>query len=420
MKGNKKDLQFYYLFFLSITGIAAVIYGIFWAGQAVDYKALIQQNIANVTSIEKITGTKQAYKVEASGGRHYVVCDSAMGYQSKIETMSIIDEKGLVEKVLITKQSETPDFFERLYKQNYFNSFNGLSVKEPIFLGGASGYSGYLADKQTGNYIDRVSGSTVSSHAVAEAVNRGNLYLSRQIFNTAWANPYDVFQLTWKELAMIVMYLIALTGVYVKKLARIRIWVLMVSISVLGFLINQFVTANLLFSLVNLQIPGITNLKWYVLMSGSLGVIIFLGKNLYCTWICPFGATQEFLNKIAGFKPLKISQTVIKKLKLVPPTILWVALILGTCLGNYGTINYQPFGAFFLLRATWVMWLMLPIFLFMSLFFNRFYCQFFCPVGFIYNLLNRYRNKGVRTWNKNWNRWKNKKEEGQKTCSSQS
>jgi len=419
MKGKKRDLEFYYLFFLSMTAIAAIIYSVFWEGQAADYKALIQQNISGVTSVEKIIGTKPAFKVEASGGRYYAVCDSAVGYQSKIEMMSIIDEKGLVEKVLVIKQGETPDFFDRLYKQKYFDSFNGLSIKEPIYLGGASGYSGYLADTQTGNYIDRISGSTVSSHAVAKAVNGGNLYLSRQIFNTAWTDPYDLFQLTWKDLAMIVMYLIALAGVYIKKLVRIRIWILLVSIGVLGFMINQFVTANLLFSLIQLQIPGITNLKWYVLIAGSLGFIIFLGKNLYCAWICPFGAAQEFLNKIAGFKPLGISQTVIKKLKLVPPTILWVALILGTCLGNYGTLNYQPFGALFLLKATWVIWLMLPVFLFMSLFFNRFYCQFFCPVGFVYNLLNRWRNKGVRTWKQTWDRWKNKKEEGQKTCSSQ-
>ncbi|TCX53431.1 4Fe-4S binding protein [Dehalobacter sp. 14DCB1] len=412
MKGKKRDLEFYYLFFLSITAIAAIIYSVFWTGQAVDYKALIQQNIPSVTSVEKIIGTKPAYMVEASGGRYYAVCDSAVGYQSRIEMMSIIDEKGLVEKVLVTKQGETPIFFERLYKQKYFDSFNGLSLKEPIYLGGASGYTGYLADSKTANYVDRISGSTVSSHAVAEAVNSGNLYLSRQIFNTSWANPYDLFQVTWKDLAMIVMYLIALAGVYIKKLVRIRTWILLVSIGVLGFMINQFVTANLLFSLIQLQIPGITNLKWYVLMAGSLGFIVFLGKNLYCAWICPFGAVQESLNKIAGFKPLGISQTVIKKLKLVPPTILWVAFILGTCLGNYGTLDYQPFGALFLLKATWVIWLMLPVFLFMSLFFNRFYCQFFCPVGFIYNLINRWRNKGVRTWKQIWNRWKNKKEEG--------
>ncbi len=420
MKGKKRNPESYYLLLLLITGIVAIIYGVFWTGQSVDYMALIKQNITGVSSVEKIIGTKLTFKAEASGGIYYAVVDSAVGYQSKVEIMSIIDEKGLVEKVVVTKHGETPVFFERLYKEKYFESFTGLSVKEPIYLGGASGYSGYLNDIKTGNYVDRITGSTISSHAVAEAVNKGNLHLSRQFFNTSWTNPYELFQFKWKDLAMMALYLVVLVAANIKKLARLRIWLLLVSIGVLGFVINQFVTSNLLFSLIQLQIPRITNLKWYMLMAGSLGFIVFLGKNLYCTWICPFGAVQEVLNKIAGFKPLGISQGVIKKLRLVPPTILWIALILGTYLGNYGTLDYQPFGAFFMFKATWVMWLMMPVFVFASMFFNRFYCQFFCPVGFIYNLLNRWRNKGVRTWKQMWERQKNRKEEKQKTCSSQS
>lgn len=420
MKGKKRDPESYYLWFLLITGILAIVYGIFWTGQSVDYKALIEQSIPGVHAVERIIGTKPTYKIEAQGGIHYAVIDSAVGYQSEIEMMSIVDAKGLVEKVLVTKQRETPAFFERLYKEKYFESFTGLSLREPIYLGGALGYSGYLDDTQTENYIDRITGSTISSHAVAEAVNKGNLYLAQHFFNTSWTNPYELFQFNWKDAAMVGLYLIVLVAANIKKLARVRIWLLLANIGILGFLVNQFVTAGLLFSLIQLQIPEIINLKWYLLMAGSLGFILILGKNLYCAWICPFGAAQECLNKIAGFKPLEISQAVTKKLRLVPPTILWVAIILGTCLGNYGTLDYQPFSAFFMFKASWVMWLMLPVLVFMSLFVNRFYCRFFCPVGFIYNLLDRWRNKGVRTWKQTWERWKNRKKEKQKIFSSQS
>ncbi|EQB21429.1 putative regulatory protein [Dehalobacter sp. UNSWDHB] len=83
--------------------------------------------------------------------------------------------------------------------------------------------------------------------------------------------------------------------------------------------------------------------------------------------------------------------------------------MLGTFLGDYGTLDYQPFSAFFLFKAVWVMWLMLPVFIFISLFISRFYCQFFCPVGFILNLLNRWRNNGVRVWKQMWNRIGNQK-----------
>ncbi|WP_353852864.1 4Fe-4S binding protein [Dehalobacter restrictus] len=417
---NRRGWEYYYQFSLLLTAIIAILYGVFWAPQSVDYKGIIQKNVLGVISIEKMMGNQHAYKIDTAQGRFYAVCDSAIGYQSKVEAMTIVNEKGLIEKVIITKQGETPVFFERLTDQKYFDGFQGLAIKEPIYLGGAYGYSGYLGSIKTNNYIDRVTGSTVSSHAVAEAVNKGNSYLSGQFFNTQWANPYDLFQLSWKDMAMIAMFLIAFASAFIKKLVKIRLAFLLVSVVVLGFLVNQFVTGSLLLSAITLQIPRITNLKWYVLMAGSLGFIILLGKNLYCAWICPFGAVQEILNKAAGFKSLNISQKTIKILRLVAPTILWVALLLGTLLGDYGTLDYQPFGALFLFKSVWLMWLMLPIFLFMSLFISRFYCKFFCPVGFIYNLLNRWRNEEVRIWKQRVDRLKRKKKEKQETLSSHS
>ncbi|TCX50760.1 hypothetical protein C1I38_11135 [Dehalobacter sp. 12DCB1] len=404
MERKKRDLKSYYLMVLFFTAVAAIIYGVCFTGKAVDYPALIQQDFPGVTSIEKILGTQRAYKIDAAGKQYYAVCDSAVGYQSRIEIMTIINDRGLVEKAIVTRQAETPVFFERLYSQKFFDQFNGLSLREPIYLGGAYGYSGFLDKRQTGNFVDRVTGSTVSSHAVAEAVNKGTLYIASQFFAKQWSNPYDVYQLNSKTLTMIVVFLMALAATFSKKMSRFRIWWLLIIIGVMGFFVKEFVTANNLFAIVTLQIPRLTNLGWYVIMAGSLGFVILFGKNIYCTWVCPFGAAQEFLNKAAGFKSLGISPQITRVLKLAAPTILWLAVMLGTWVGDYGTLDYQPFSAFFLFKAVWVMWLMLPVFIFISLFINRFYCQFFCPVGFILNLLNRLRNNGVRIWNQTWNR----------------
>ncbi|MCM1566138.1 MAG: 4Fe-4S binding protein [Dehalobacter sp.] len=404
MERKKRDIKSYYLMALFFTAIAAIIYGACFAEKTIDYPALIRQNVPEITSIEKIVGTIRAYKIDAAGKRYYAVCDSAVGYQSRIETMTILTDKGLVEKVIVTRHAETPVFFDRLYSQKFFDQFKSLSLGEPIYLGGAYGYSGFLDRRQTENFIDRVTGSTVSSHAVAEAVNKGTLYIASQFFDKQWTNPYDIYQLNSKTLAMIVVFLVALIATFIKKISRFRIWWLLIIIGVMGFFVKEFVTANNLFSIVTLQIPRLTNLGWYVIMVGSLGFVVLFGKNIYCTWVCPFGAAQEFLNKAAGFKSLGISPQVTRILKLAAPTILWIAIMLGTWVGDYGTLDYQPFSAFFLFKAVWVMWLMLPIFIFISLFINRFYCQFFCPVGFILNLLNRWRNNGVRVWNQIWNR----------------
>jgi len=410
MASKKRDLESWYLIVLFISAIAAIFYGIFWTSKTIDYEAVIQQNVPGVTSIEKMIGAERAYQVDTVGGKYYAVCDSAVGYQSRIEAMTIVNQKGFVEKVMITQQGETPIFFARLYTDKFFDRFKNLTVKEPIYLKGAAGYSGYLDKRQTNNYIDRVTGSTVSSHAIAEAVNKGTAYIATKFFNTRWSNPYDSYQFNGKDLAMMMIYIIALAAAFIKKLVRLRIWILLASSGVMGFFVKEFVAADNLFSLIiTLQIPGLTNLGWYVLMIGSLGFIVLLGKNIYCAWICPFGAAQEVINKAASFKSLGISPQVTRKLKLAAPTVLWAAIVLGTFLGNYGTLDYQPFSAFFLFKAVWVMWLMLPVFIFISLFISRFYCQFFCPVGFILNLLNRWRNNGVRVWKQIWNRIENQR-----------
>ncbi len=396
MAKKKRDLEFYYLIILFLSGMGAIFYSIIWGDKTIDYEAVLQQNLPGVTAIEKTIGTQRAYKVEAAGARYYAVCDSAVGYQSRIEVMTIADSAGSMVKAVVTKHGETPIFFERLYTQKLFERFEDLSVQEPIYLGGASGYSGDLDSRETDNYIDAITGSTLSSHAVAESVNKSTAYIASQFFNTHWDNPYDRFQFTMKDLAMMMIYLIALAAAYLKKLVRFRLWLLLASFAVMGFYVQRFIAVSNLFSLITLQIPRLTDLGWYVLIIGALGFIVLLGKNMYCAWICPFGAVQEALNKVSGFKSWGISPQTIKKMKLVAPTLLWLAVMLGTFLGDYGTLDYQPFSALFLFKAVWVMWLMLPIFIFISLFISRFYCQFFCPVGFLLTLLNRWRNKGVR------------------------
>lgn len=388
------------MLFLLLTGLAALLYNSLIREQLIDYDALIRQSLVDVQTIERVLGTKPLYVIDTSDGRYYAVVDSASGYQSQVETLSIADEGGRLAAVLITKENETPIFFRRLYEHGFFDGFKGLSAKEPIYFAGAPGYSGYLGNVPTDNYIDAVSGSTISTHAVTEAVNKGTLTISRMYFSNAWNNPYDLPEINSNTLAVVLVFLLALLGSFIKIMGRLRLGFLVVSIALLGFTANQFVTLPMLHSVSQLQIPWVTNIKWYVLLVGSLAVILFTGKNIYCGWICPFGALQEVLNRLAGFKPLTASPPLLAILRLAGPTLLWLAIMLGTGLNNYGTLDYQPFGAMFLFRGSWVQWLILPVLLIMSLFYRRFYCQFFCPVGFLYNLLTRWRNKGVKACQK--------------------
>ncbi|PAB55693.1 4Fe-4S binding protein, partial [Anaeromicrobium sediminis] len=64
------------------------------------------------------------------------------------------------------------------------------------------------------------------------------------------------------------------------------------------------------------------------------------------------------------------------------------------------SLAYDPFGAIFNLTALPIMWMSLPILIFISLFQYRFYCTYFCPIGLTFNLITKLRNRGVKLWKK--------------------
>jgi hypothetical protein len=55
---KRRGWEYYYQFSLLLTAIIAILYGVFWAPQSVDYKGIIQKNVLGVISIEKMIGNR--------------------------------------------------------------------------------------------------------------------------------------------------------------------------------------------------------------------------------------------------------------------------------------------------------------------------------------------------------------------------
>lgn len=393
---KKTTATAYYKIGLLVTGAAALAWSVAAANGEADYEGIIRDNVPEVSSVERTLGTQVRYTVHTGQGDLYAVCDSAVGYQSRIETMTVCDADGVVQGVYVVSESETPVFFERLYDHSYFDQFDQLVIEEPIYLGQASGYTGYIGETQTENYVDAVSGSTVSSHAIAESVNNATATLSQELTESSWDNPYNTYEVKTTDLVLVSVVIAAFILNLWKKSGKFRVWWLLLVTVTMGYYVQFFLSLANLYGLITLQIPPLSNIGWYALMIGSVGIALAMGKNLYCNSICPFGAVQELINRVAGFKQLTPSKKVSLMLRLAAPTLLWIAVLLAAVLGDTGTLDYLPFSALFMLDAVWVMWILLPVILFMSLFVRRFYCQYFCPVGLVLNALVKWRNRGVR------------------------
>ena len=145
----------------------------------------------------------------------------------------------------------------------------------------------------------------------------------------------------------------------------------------------------------------------------GLSAVIFApiwGRALFCGWLCPFGALQELLNKIAinlRIKQKHISANLDKKLKLGKYIVLMI--LAGTFIYSFdlglSASSIEPFKTAITFRfnapflaISWVVTLLI-----IGLFIERAYCRFLCPLGAaaaiigkvrIFNFLHRHNECG--------------------------
>jgi polyferredoxin len=129
---------------------------------------------------------------------------------------------------------------------------------------------------------------------------------------------------------------------------------------------------------------------WWILMAGTLGSVLILGRNIYCHQICPFKIVQDLLQKLSGIK-LKIKPELQRKSRMLIFILSWAALMLIFLSAHPALGSYEPFAMMFSLEGLGIQWYILPASLIGSLFVPLFWCRLFCPVGLYLNEMVRLR-----------------------------
>lgn len=125
-------------------------------------------------------------------------------------------------------------------------------------------------------------------------------------------------------------------------------------------------------------------IQWFAIAAA----LLFWGRGAYCGWLCPFGALQELLNKIA--RALKVPQWTLPwglherlwPLKYMIFLGLFGLSIVSIPLAEtYAEI--EPFKTAIILKFVrdWPFVVFAVILLLAGLFIERFYCRYLCPLG---------------------------------------
>jgi polyferredoxin len=148
-----------------------------------------------------------------------------------------------------------------------------------------------------------------------------------------------------------------------------------------------------------------TNLLNFAVMSGVLGVSIMAGRA-FCGWMCPLGAVQEGLAKLArrlggekrhirgkpaaGRLPVNIPIWADRPLRWAKYLIL-VLVLAASAFAVYPPLHdICPVRAVFSFRLeTGLLWSVLGVFLVTSFLVERSWCKYLCPLGATLAIFNK-------------------------------
>lgn len=307
--------------------------------------------------------------VRVGGGEGAVFSSADAGYEptgygGPINVLILITPAGTVGKVKILQHMETPSYMRGA--SAFLEKFRGAPVSAPLMVG---------------EDLDAMTRATVSSEAIAAAVRLAARRGAREIYGRMDIPPEEkrvAVDWSWAVVA-VGFFVLAFVGRRV-RVESFRIAVLFAAAGLLGFWGGRFVAVGDVgrFALLTVP-PPLPRLSLYALLIVGT-VVAFARGNLYCGWVCPFGAFTEVLYKLPVPK-LSVSPAFTRRAARL--RIIVLAVVLGLVIGTRALDAgaYEPFDQAFAWVGGTLAFVFLAFVLVASVFHYRFFCRYLCAVG---------------------------------------
>lgn len=304
--------------------------------------------------------------------------------------------------------------------QRYTEQYSGLNVHDRVRID-AHGREGYVG-------VDGITGATISLMVINRSVMKSVRMVTEAFLYDVEKQPkridseeekrleMEYWLQIWKErpvplillmiaffVLLVILFFQDLLVVRKQMFVIVRSTYLVFTVGFIGYYLGaQLSIMNMLtffirisgeFSWETLMIDPAIFLLWaFVAVS-----ILLWGRGVFCGWLCPFGALQELLHKMAirlGLPRFELSSMVHERLWAIKYFIL-IALV-GISLDSIGTaaifVEVEPFKTSFSLAFQREWWFVLYAvgLLVISLFNSKFYCKYLCPLGAALSIMGRY------------------------------
>lgn len=126
----------------------------------------------------------------------------------------------------------------------------------------------------------------------------------------------------------------------------------------------------------------------FILWAFVAMTLLLWGRGVYCGWLCPFGATQELINKVSRhFKVRQFEFPYMVHERLWALKYIILIILFGVSLQSLADAEYlaeiEPFKTAVLLRfqREWPFVFYAVGLLFVSVFNRKFFCKYLCPLA---------------------------------------
>jgi len=326
------------------------------------------------------------YSATANGTQiGWVTAGKGQGYGGPMVVMVAWTMDGTITNVQVPELKETPVWYGRLAKADYFSQYIGRTFSDPFNLG---------------TDINAATGATRSSTGVAQGVYSGRLLLADHL-GKPFVGPAQQLKIGREEIFLILalaLVVIFRTVPGLKQKRWPRYTMLLFGLAVFG------VWLSAMLSLINFVVfpigyaPSIfTNPFLYVMVFGILALALAVGKNFWCFWICPFAALQEGVHFLGGsqVRPVSRLQLTLRNSRYV---ILWAVVMLVFIFRQPQLAVFEPWNTVFSLQGNLSQWILLAATLGIGLFIYNFWCHYLCPVGATLDIVIKIRTWAVSTY----------------------
>lgn len=318
-------------------------------------------------SVRDASGTQVGYVVRTSPHT-----DGIIGYRGWTDTLIAFDQELRVAGVRIRSSQDTREHVGDVRDDRHFlKTWNGKPWEEVA----------RVTPEATG--IEGVSGASMTSLAVAEAIQR-----RLQMADVALAIHPPPFRIRARDVVLAAVIAAALVLAFTRKRQWLRRGFQVFVIGYVGFFTGDLLAQSLIAGWAANGVPWRSAPGLVLLLAAALAVPWVTRKPLYCQQLCPHGAAQELLGRMAPKRwRVALPKDFARGLRWLPTLLLALVVMVTILVLPIDLASLEPFDAYIIRSAGWATMVVAVAGLIASLFVPMAYCHYGCPTGALLEFL---------------------------------